>query len=186
MNRTFGFDDAEMQSAWMKLKTLQPLVIDRDLPLDFDTYYRTNDSAVKPGEAWPYAKTCFSIVTETHFSSDVLFVSEKIWKPMRYGHPFLIAGTPGTLSYIRQLGFQTFALAIDERYDTITDDRDRMQALFNAIDTLGTLDTKGRADLLEGLQPVLQHNMRHLRHLKSPFSGLLQEIDTHLSRRTAY
>ena len=103
-----GFDDAEMQSAWMKLKTLQPLVIDRDLPLDFDTYYRTNDSAVKPGEAWPYRKTCFSIVTETHFSNDVLFVSEKIWKPMRYGHPFLVAGTPGTLSYIRQLGISDF------------------------------------------------------------------------------
>ena len=83
-------------------------MIDRDLPLDFDTYYRTNDAAVKPGDAWPYRKTCFSIVTETHFSNDVLFVSEKIWKPMRYGHPFLVAGTPGTLSYIHQLGFQTF------------------------------------------------------------------------------
>ena len=108
MNRTVRFDDAEMQSAWEQLKTRQPLVIDRDLPLDFETYYRTNDSAVKPGEAWPYAKTCFSIVTETHFSNDVLFVSEKIWKPMRYGHPFLVAGTPGNAIVYSSAGISDF------------------------------------------------------------------------------
>ena len=164
----------------MKLKTRQPLVIDRDLPLDFDSYYRANNSAVKPGEAWPYSKTCFSIVTETHFSNDVLFVSEKIWKPMRYGHPFLVVGTPGTLSYIRQLGFQTFAPAIDERYDTIVDDGERMRAIFNVIDAFGMLDAKRRADLLERVHPALQHNMRHLRHLKSPWSGLLEEIGAHI------
>ena len=146
-------------------------MIDRDLPLDFETYYRTNDSAVKPGEAWPYAKTCFSIVTETHFSNDVLFVSEKIWKPMRYGHPFLVAGTPGTLSYIRQLGFQTFAPAIDERYDTITDDGERMQALFHAIDALGDARRQEARGFVRGRASRLLHNMRHLRHLKSPLVG---------------
>ena len=61
-----------------------------------------------------------------------------------------------------------------------------MQALFHAIDAFGMLDAKRRADLLDGVNSVLLHNMRHLRHLKSPLSGLLQEIDTHLSRRTAY
>jgi hypothetical protein len=179
------FGEAELESAWRELQRRQPLVIDRDLPLDLETYYRTNDSAVKPGEEWPYAQTCFSIVTETHFSNDVLFVSEKIWKPMRYSHPFLVVGTPGTLSYIRQLGFQTFAPAIDERYDAIVDDGERMKAIFHVIDAFGMLDAKRRADLLNRVHPALLHNMHHLRHLKSPWSELLEEMGAHLKGQRA-
>ena len=106
-----------MEAASRELQKRQPLTIDRDLPLDFESYYRDNDAAVNPGEAWPYRSTCFSIVTETQFRNDVLFVSEKVWKPIRNRHPFLVVGTPGTLSYIRRLGFRTFTPLIDERYE---------------------------------------------------------------------
>ena len=124
------FGDLELEVASQELQKRQPLTIDRDLPLDFESYYRDNDAAVNPGEAWPYRSTCFSIITETQFRNDVLFVSEKVWKPIRNRHPFLVVGTPGTLSYIRQLGFRTFTPLIDERYDSIIDDEQRMQALF--------------------------------------------------------
>jgi hypothetical protein len=173
--------ELEMEDAWQELQKREPLTIDREQPLDFEPYYRNNSAAVNPGEVWPYLQSCFSIVTETQFTNEVLFVSEKIWKPIRNGHTFLVVGTPGTLSYLRQLGFQTFMPLIDERYDSIVDDGQRMQALFAVIDVLGKLDDNQRTALLKGAEPVLRHNRCHLRQLSSPMASLLSEIDVRLN-----
>jgi hypothetical protein len=174
------FGDLELEVASRELQKRQPLTIDRDLPLDFENYYRDNDAAVNPGEVWPYRSTCFSIVTETQFGNNVLFVSEKVWKPICHRHPFLVVGTPGTLSYIRRLGFRTFTPLIDERYDSIVNDEQRMQTLFRSIDTLGELDENQRRALLDRAEPILMHNMLHLRRLISPMAKLLSEIDARL------
>ena len=176
------FSDQELEAASQELQRRQPLIIDRDLPLDFESYYRTNGAVVNPGEVWPYRDTCFSIVTETQFNNEVLFISEKIWKPIQNGHPFLVVGTPGTLSYIRRLGFRTFEPLIDESYDSFVDDEERMQALFDCIETLGNLDDDRRAALLNRAEPILLHNERHLRQLRPPMASLLSEIDAELNR----
>jgi hypothetical protein len=175
------FDDLQLQEAWQELQKRLPLVIDRDLPLDFDRYMQDNFAAVTLGEAWPYRDSCFSIVNETHFSNDVLFVSEKVWKPIAHGHPFMIAGTPGTLAYLRALGFRTFAPLIDEHYDTLVDDAQRLAALFAVIDTLGALSDDRRADLLHEMQPILAHNGEHLRRLRSPMARIWAEIEARLA-----
>jgi hypothetical protein len=175
------YDDAEMEAVWQQLQKLQPLTIDREFPLDFEAYYRDNAAAVKLGVLSPYRDTCFSIVTETHFCNDRLFVSEKLWKPILNAHPFVVVGTPGTLAYLRSLGFRTFDPMIDESYDTQIDDEERMQALFSTIDSLGALDDARRVAMLEELQPIVVHNMRHLRQLRSPMARLWADIDAQLA-----
>jgi hypothetical protein len=174
------FDDWEMEEAWQELQKRQPLIIDRDLPLDFDRYMQDNFAAVTIGEVWPYRDTFFSIVTETHFSNNVLFVSEKAWKPLVNEHPFVIVGTPGTLAYLRSLGFQTFTPIIDEHYDSLVDNNQRLQALFAVIDSLGALNDNRRAAMLNEMQSILAHNVDHLRQLKSPMSRIWSEIDAKL------
>jgi len=175
------FDDREMQRAWKQLQKRLPLVIDRDLPLDFDRYMQDNFAAVTIGEAWPYRATSFSIVCETHFINDILFVSEKVWKPIANGHPFVIVGAPATLAYLRSLGFQTFTPIIDEYYDALIDNGERMQALFAVIDHLGALDDNRRAAMLDQMQPVLEHNVEHLRRLRSPMTQIWEEIEAKLA-----
>jgi len=175
------FDDREMQSAWEELQKRQPLVIDRDLPLDFSQYMQDNFAAVTIGEAWPYRDTSFSIVCETHFTNDILFVSEKVWKPIVNGHPFVIVGTPAILVYLRSLGFKTFTPIIDESYDALIDNGERMQALLAVIDRLGALDDNGRAAMLYQMQPVLEHNVQHLRQLRSPMAQIWEEIEAKLA-----
>jgi hypothetical protein len=175
------FDDPEMQAAWQELRKRQPLTIDRDLPLDFEAYFQRNFAAVQDGEFWPYRDTCFSIVTETHFDNDTLFVSEKLWKPILNHHPFVVVGTPGTLAYLRGLGFQTFSPLIDESYDSLVDDEQRMQALFATIDALGALDDSQRAAKLAQMQPILAHNARHMRQLGSTMARAFTDIDAKLT-----
>jgi hypothetical protein len=175
------FDEWEMERAWEELQKRLPLIIDRDLPLDFDRYMQDNFAAVTIGEAWPYRDTCFSIVTETHFTNDVLFVSEKVWKPIVNGQAFVIVGARGTLAYLRSLGFQTFTPIIDEHYDSLVDSDQRMQALFAVIDALGALNDIRRAAILNEMQPILAHNVHHLRQLRSPLAQLWAEIDAKLA-----
>ena len=45
------------------------------------------------------------------------FITEKTWKAVAMQHPFMIAGEPGTLEYMRKLGFETFENLWDESYD---------------------------------------------------------------------
>ena len=71
---------------------------------------------------------------------------------------------------------------IDERYDSIVDDGQRMQALCAVIDVLGKLDDNQRTTLLKRAEPVLRHNRCHLRQLSSPMASLLSEIDVRLNR----
>ncbi len=175
------FEELEIETAWRELKKRLPLTIDLDLPLEFESYFQSNSAAVNAGEFWPYRDTSFSIVTETHFGNDTLFVSEKLWKPILNGQPFVVAGTPGTLAYLRSLGFRTFTPMIDERYDTLTDDAQRMEAILDTIDALGALNDDERAVMLERMQPILAHNASHLRQLKSPMAKVFSDIDAKLT-----
>ena len=45
------------------------------------------------------------------------FVSEKIFKPIKNGQPFVVVGPRGTLQCLRDLGYRTFDYAIDNSYD---------------------------------------------------------------------
>jgi hypothetical protein len=92
-----------------------------------------------------YAMTCFSMVSETAVNTAAMglgigpnrvFVSEKSFKPMAYQHPFVIQGTPGTLTYLQSRGFVTFGHAIDQSYDTIINDQARFQAIVCVLNEL--------------------------------------------------
>ena len=82
-----------------------------------------------------YSQTCFSLVSETYVHPR-LFVSEKIFKTLAYQHPMVVYGTPGSLSYIRKLGFETFGHQIDESYDTVTEKQIRLQKIVEVLDNL--------------------------------------------------
>ncbi len=66
-----------------------------------------------------YRDSWFSTVTETIFDYPHSFRTEKIWKPILMGHPFIVAANAGYLRDLRNAGFQTFGTLIDEHYDTV-------------------------------------------------------------------
>jgi hypothetical protein len=85
--------------------------------------------------AW-YDQTYFSIVAESGVHPTTLhpvLITEKTYKPIAYRHPFVVYGDPGTLSRLRELGFETFNNLFDESYDTITNSRQREHAIIKTI-----------------------------------------------------
>lgn len=67
-----------------------------------------------------YNNAYCNIVLETFIdieNSSGTFVSEKIFKPIKNGQPFVVVGPSGTLQCLRDLGYRTFDHAIDNSYD---------------------------------------------------------------------
>jgi hypothetical protein len=67
-----------------------------------------------------YTDSYCNIVLETHFDADGsggAFLTEKTFKPIKFGQPFVIVGAPGSLQALRDLGYRTFDHAINNSYD---------------------------------------------------------------------
>lgn len=86
--------------------------------------------------------TVFSLVAETRTtpirSNTGTFISEKTFKPIAFKQPFVVAGTSGTLAYLKSQGFETYDHIIDESYDQIENEYSRLEFIVNEVKRLVT------------------------------------------------
>lgn len=80
-----------------------------------------------------YKSTYFSMVIETLQENEV-FITEKTFKPIMYGHPFMIYGPKGILQILRDYGFNTFPELFDEKYDDEPDPIQRAKLIIEQIE----------------------------------------------------
>ena len=111
------------------------------------------------------------IVTETVFYYDKLHLTEKIFKPIVSKQPFMLLAAPGNLAYLKSYGFKTFDSVIDESYDTIKDDNERINAVVAQMKWYCNLSPEEKSRVIERLTPVVEHNFQH-------FYGEFKEIIT--------
>jgi hypothetical protein len=66
-----------------------------------------------------------------------VFITEKTWKPVAAGIPFLMFGNPGTMSFLKTLGVDTYDDVIDHAYyDNEVDWRERLAKMHTILDNL--------------------------------------------------
>ena len=109
--------------------------------------------------AEPYIDTYFSLVTETVYEYPYSFRTEKIAKPLAMGHPWICATSYGWYRDIQNLGFQTFGHVIDESFDLIENDQDRMDKIITVVQDLCQQDL---ASFLRECYNVCKYNQQHL------------------------
>jgi hypothetical protein len=80
-----------------------------------------------------YNRTQFSVVVETSMNSNRPFLTEKTTRPLAIKHPFIILGDTGTLALLRSSGFETFENIFDESYDLITNQSNRIDAVYTQV-----------------------------------------------------
>lgn len=127
-----------------------------------------------------HEKTFVSVVTETLTSSDTLFLSEKTWKPIQLGHPFMTLGNPGTLALLQQRGYKTFSDFWDESYDTLGTDIERAEVICNNLKKLSKLTKEELIALRIEIKPILEHNLNIFKQeLKDNFykGGALKKLE---------
>lgn len=106
-----------------------------------------------------YIDTYFSVVTETVFDYPYSFRTEKIWKPVAMAHPWIVAANRGYYRDLRDLGFRTFGHVIDESFDMIDSNQDRIERIAQVIEDLCCQDL---ASFLRECQDVCKYNQQHL------------------------
>ena len=107
----------------------------------------------------PYIDTYFSLVTETVYSYPWSLFSEKISKPLAIGHPWIAVANTGFYRDLRNLGFQTFHSIIDESFDAIDNNQDRMDRI---VDTVRDLCSQNLVAFLAAAEPICKYNQQHL------------------------
>lgn len=124
-----------------------------------------------------YTQSMCSIVFETHFEADNshgAFVTEKVWKCIKYGQPFVVAGTAGTLNMLRSAGYRVFDDVIDNSYDNIQDPTQRWLALKRTIE-----DIKRRSNDRDAWWRDCLHDLYHNQKLfdSRHSTGLISLMD---------
>jgi hypothetical protein len=122
----------------------------------FDLFNNTWGDAVTDGTA--YRDTYFSLVTETVFNYPYSFRTEKIWKPVAVGHPWIAVANCGFYRDIRNLGFQTFNHVIDESFDQIDNSQDRIERIAQVVEDLCQQDL---ASFYKECYNVCKYNQQH-------------------------
>ena len=87
-------------------------------------------------ETTHFTNSYCNIVLETHFDADQssgAFLTEKTFKVIKHGQPFIIVGPAGSLATLRHLGYCTFDHAIDNSYDLETNNTQRWIKIIDAI-----------------------------------------------------
>lgn len=122
-----------------------------------------------------YRASLFSLVNETvfftnkEFYGDIeyaenimcfpcTFLTEKTWNCVKVKHPFILCHTPYALEGFRELGYKTFSPFIDESYDRIEDDQDRITAIMNEVERLCNMNDDQVKEWLKGVTEICEYN----------------------------
>lgn len=138
-----------------ELSNLTPIEIDRPLQYNLAMDLTLED----------YENTFITITNETLTSEDTLFLSEKIWKPIIVGHPFMVIGNTGTLQYLKNLGYKTFDKWLDESYDLEPDFLKRVNKVVDILKIFNSTSIENLQKIREEMQEVLDYNKNHFINL---------------------
>jgi hypothetical protein len=106
------------------------------------------------------AESLLYLVTETVATGRRYHLTEKTFKPIALGMPFVIVGTRGSLEYLRSYGFRTFDSIWDESYDLAEDDV-RIERIASLLRSLDELPAAAKQELFESAHEVIEHNWNH-------------------------
>jgi hypothetical protein len=98
-----------------------------------------------------YKDSYYSLVTETYYDDEFInqlpdmpeeynhklkraFITEKTYKPLMYGHPFMVIGNVNTNTILKEQGFEMFEDEFEWKYDTLND-KNRYNAILSNVTT---------------------------------------------------
>jgi hypothetical protein len=148
LNQFEYFQDLPEDHPIAQLQKRAPIEIDRGLE-----YNWANDITIQDHE-----DTFISIVTESLTDKYTLFLSEKIWKPISCGHPFMVLGNKGTLKKLKQLGFKTFDKWFDESYDNEEEMNIRSEMIVNEIEKYKNKTVDELKQIRNEMVEICEHN----------------------------
>lgn len=125
---------------------------------DKGDYKNTRDNFSYPDKE--YFSSLFDLVIES--TTSVVFFSEKTWKPIRLGKPFILYGHQHLHRELKKLGFFLFDDIVDYSFDNEPDDLKRAKLLSAELKRLSSLDFEEVSSIL---RPNALFNKRKAKQL---------------------
>jgi hypothetical protein len=125
-------------------------------------------------EKFHYDHSFFGVIAETiffhndqnlydyHLFIDQVFITEKTYKMIAGQLPFILVGFTKSLQCLREMGYKTFHPYIDESYDLIENDQDRLNAIIREIERLCKFSPAQWKEWADNIVPIVQHNQKVL------------------------
>ena len=122
-----------------------------------------------------YNTSYFSLVAETVFAEnkglydDIFYdcydFSEKLFRPVKFKHPFILAARPYSLKVLREYGYKTFHPYINENYDLIENDEERLLAIVKEVKRLCAFNDDQWLTWQKNIKDIVEHNFQVLNNI---------------------
>jgi hypothetical protein len=131
-----------------------------------------------------YYKSKVNIITETGLLDSEIHMTEKTWKAIYLGIPFVIYGTKGHLKTLRDMGYKTFNSVINEKYDSMSGNDKIKQIIDSALELSNIYNTPEVLDICKFNQQ-LYFNSNHRKQIcKEVFLDKLYDIKNSITYKT--
>lgn len=159
-------------------------VLNNKLPLELEYDLATTNPVDELTERH-HSETFLSLVTETLVEDEVefrneyrdpykyspIFFSEKTWKPISIGQPFIIIASSGHLEYLKSLGYKTFDKWWSEEYDTVTDTNLKIKLIMQELVKLSKMSILELMELRNDMAETLTHNQKIFNAFKDEYKN---------------
>jgi hypothetical protein len=143
-----------------------------------------------------YDSAFLSILTESDFQSTIKlrllsslnngederfefrndYLSEKTSRNLMMGLPFIMVGPYKSLDRLKNMGFKTFEMIIDESYDMEPDPLQRFEMIKNEIIKISKLSVDEMESIHKELYPILIHNRNNIKNIQDNNAKKIQSL----------
>ena len=100
-------------------------------------------------------------VSETVYFGRRQHLTEKTFKPIAMGMPFILNAPAGSLAYLKSYGFKTFDSIWNESYDQNINDYTRIEDTIKVLRNINELTLEAKQQMFEKCIPIIEHNWNH-------------------------
>jgi hypothetical protein len=144
------------------------------IPTELDV--NLNENRASEYNRFFYENTFCSLTSETLVSGDILFFSEKTFKPIYNLQPFLFLGNPFSLKKLKEFGYKTFSDWWDESYDEEIDYLKRIKKIAKVMEEICEWSEEKCFSITQEMEELLIHNFNNLMDNKR-FEDYALELD---------
>jgi hypothetical protein len=134
------------------------------LPIRLDEFTDVITNPVHDGDHAKFLNSHLHVVLETYQNpchDDMMFFSEKTFKPVQWMQPFVIGNHANSLTELKKHGYETFGKWINEDYDNVLDYKARTTVLADTVREFCKNTQEQIAEIHLDMLPVLEHNFHH-------------------------
>ena len=123
-----------------------------------------------------YYRSKVDIITETILDDDAVHITEKTFKAIYLGLPFVISASKGHLKSLRDMGFKTFNSVINEDYDDMSG-KDKIKKIIDSAEELCNIYNTKEVLEICGFNQELYLNSEYRKQIcKELFLDRLNEV----------